>query len=258
MLYADDLVIVRRTLEELIRAFQVWQDTFQRCRLKINIRKTEFMTTGQHIGNLQVGEQQIQQVKEFKYLGTVVSSDASVSREVVHRQQRAWAAWKGVTGVLSDRKITKELKSEVYKRVIRPSMTYGSECLTTKKSDSDKLAVTEMNILRRIDGVTRQDRKRNENIRRDLKVEQINEYLRTNRLRWFGHVYRRPEEDVLKRMYLYEADGQRRRGRPKTTWKRLVEGDMTERHLRRRMALDRDQWRRHLRDTPNRDSSPTR
>ena len=137
-------------------------------------------------------------------------------------------------------------------------MTYGSECPTTKKKESDKLAVTEMRMLRRIEGVTRMDRKRNEDIMKALDVEAIDECLRTNRLRWFGHVYRRENDDILKEMYNYEANRQRKRERPRTTWKRLLEEDLKKRELHKEMAIDRTEWRRHLKATPNRDSASSR
>ena len=169
MLYADDLVIVRRSIAEFQGAFLAWKRLFERCGLKINMEKTEYMTTGTQHSDLPVEQQQINRVEKFKYLGTILSDDTSVTREVVHRQQKAWITWK-VTGTLFDKKIPKRMKSEIYKRMIRPAMTYGSECLTVKKKENDKFEVTEMKMLRRIEGITRLDRRRNEEVRRALEV----------------------------------------------------------------------------------------
>ena len=123
----------------------------EECREK---QKTEYMTTGEQHSDLRVEQQQINRVEKFKYLGTILSDDTSVTREVVHRQQKAWTTWKEVTGILFDKKISKRMKSEIYKRMIRPAMTYGSECLTVKKKENDKFEVTEMKMLRRIEGIT--------------------------------------------------------------------------------------------------------
>ena len=124
-----------------------------------------------------------------------------MAREVVHRQQKALTTWKEVTGILFDKKIPKRMKTKSTKRMIRPAMTCGSECLTFKKKENDKFELTEMKMLRRIEGITRLDRRRNEDVRRALDVEPINEFIRTNRLRWFGHAYRRGENNILKRIY---------------------------------------------------------
>ena len=43
--------------------------------------------------------------------------------------------WKEVSGVMCDRKMPVELKDKVFKTIIRPAMTYGSECWAVKKKD---------------------------------------------------------------------------------------------------------------------------
>jgi len=39
-------------------------------------------------------------------------------------------------------------------------------------------------------------------------------------VRWFGHVLRRDESNVLRKALQFEVDGQRGRGRPRNTWKK--------------------------------------
>ena len=41
--------------------------------------------------------------------------------------------WKEVSGVMCNRKMPVELKDKVFKIIIRPVMTYGSECWAVKK-----------------------------------------------------------------------------------------------------------------------------
>jgi hypothetical protein len=57
-----------------------------------------------------------------------------------------------------------------------------------------QLCVAEMHMLRWICGHTRMDRLRNDDIRDCLGVATIEEKLVQHRLRWFGHVQRRPSE----------------------------------------------------------------
>jgi hypothetical protein len=86
-----------------------------------------------------------------------------------------------------------KLKVKIYKTIIRPVVLYGSECWATKVRDERILHVTEMRMLRRMCGVTRMDRIRNEHIRRNLKVAPVFEKMKSNRLAWYGHVIRRDE-----------------------------------------------------------------
>ncbi len=45
-----------------------------------------------------------------------------------NRVKLAWMKWKQLTGVLCDKNVPVKLKDEVYKTVIKPTMTYGAEC----------------------------------------------------------------------------------------------------------------------------------
>ena len=44
------------------------------------------------------------------------------------------------------------------------------------------------------------DKERNENIRTEIGVASIEEKMRENRLRWFGHVRRRPTDAPVRRV----------------------------------------------------------
>lgn len=54
-------------------------------------------------------------------------------------------------------------------------------------------------------GKTRKDRTTNKVIRYNLGVTSIEDKIRENRLRWFGHVYRRLERTVVRRNDVVEA-----------------------------------------------------
>ena len=67
------------------------------------------------------------------------------------------------------------------------------------------------------------DRVRNEVIRDRVGVAPIEEKLTQHRLRWFGHVQRRPPEAPVRNGVLERVDNVKRgRGRPKLTWDESV------------------------------------
>ncbi|PKA55105.1 ataxia telangiectasia mutated family protein [Apostasia shenzhenica] len=75
-------------------------------------------------------------------------------------------------------------------------------------------------------GYTRKDRMRNEYIRKKIGVTPIEDKLRESRLRWFGHLNRRPnrrpiEAPIRKIKLLDFAHVQRERGRQKKHGKKL-------------------------------------
>jgi len=67
-------------------------------------------------------------------------------------------------------------------------------------------------------GKTRHDRIMNDTIKERVGVAPIVEKSVENRLKWFGHVKRRPVDAVVRRVYLMEESQVKRgRGRPKKT-----------------------------------------
>ena len=83
------------------------------------------------------------------------------------------------------------------------------------KAQEKKLDVAEMRMLRWMNGVTKLDRIRNEKIRGTTKVGEISKKVQESGLKWYGHVLRREDEYVGKRVMAMEVPGKRRRGRPK-------------------------------------------
>jgi hypothetical protein len=69
-----------------------------------------------------------------------------------------------------------------------------------------------MRMLRWIYGNTRRDRVRNDDIRERLGVAPVEEKLVQHRLRWFGHIQRRPAEAPV-RSGVIKQSGNEKRGR---------------------------------------------
>ena len=67
--------------------------------------------------------------------------------------------------------------------------------------------------------------------------------LRNVRLRWYGHVKRREEDYVGKRMMEMAVPGRRKRGRPRRRWMDLVREDMERVGAREGDEVDRVKWR---------------
>ena len=96
---------------------------------------------------------------------------------------------------------------------------YGAEYWPTKIRHVQQLSGAEIRMLRWIYGHTRMDRVRNNDIHDRLGVAPVEEKLVQHRLRWFGHVQRRPPDASVYCGVLSQANNMRRdRGRPKLTW----------------------------------------
>ena len=84
--------------------------------------------------------------------------------------------------MMCDRKMPVELKDKVFTTIIRPAMTYGSECWVVKKTDENRVNSAEMTMLRWARGTIRLDNIRNEDIRKEAYVKPVEETFLENKI----------------------------------------------------------------------------
>ncbi|KAH1225684.1 hypothetical protein GmHk_11G032522 [Glycine max] len=147
---------------------------------------------------VKIGDHIIPQVTRFKYLGSVIQDDGEIEGDVNHRIQAGWMKWRKTLGVLCDAKVPIKLKGKFYRTAVRSAILYGTECWAVKSQHETKVGVAEMRMLWWMCGKTRQDKIRNGDIRERVGVAPIVEKMVENRLRWFGHVERRPVDSVVR------------------------------------------------------------
>ena len=88
------------------------------------------------------------------------------------------------------------------------------------------------------------DRKNTEELMKMLGLKKtLDKMAQANEVRWYGHVVRRDKESILKKAMMFQVNGQRKRGRPKQTWKKQVEESLKKIGLRVEEATDRARWR---------------
>ena len=105
------------------------------------------------------------------------------------------------------------------------------------------MEIAEMKMLRFAMGVTRKDKIRNEHIRSTVKVERLGMKMREGRLRWYGHVMRRDQEYVGRKLMEMELPEKRRRGKHKRRFLDVVKEDMGEVGAKETDVEDRKMWR---------------
>ena len=81
-------------------------------------------------------------------------------------------------------------------------------------------------VIRRMCGISLKDRRTNEELRR--LVEPITTSNRSGRLRRYGHVMRKGDEDWVKKCMEYRVEGRRPVERQRKTWIESVEEDMAK------------------------------
>ena len=249
-LLAHPVVLCSRNQADIQEKLQEWKDRLQHHGLQINIAKTEYMAAGLDADNhstIQLDGTPIIRVERFKYLGSVLGEDGNIDADVKARMACGWLKWRECSGLLCDKKMPLRLKGKIYRTVVRPALMYGSECWAPTRKHEQMIHTTEIRMLRWTCGVTRLDKIPNTEIRQRLSVAPIIEKAQEHRLRWFGHVKRRPDDYVGKVVQQMEIEGKRPRGRPKRRWMDVIRDDMKACHVTEHDTADREKWKRKTR-----------
>jgi hypothetical protein len=82
--FADDMVILSGSELGLQRNVNIWNDMLKKYDMKINVQKSKVMMTATEEEELktEIEGEKMDQVKEFKYLGVVIQSDAKQEKYI--------------------------------------------------------------------------------------------------------------------------------------------------------------------------------
>ena len=244
--YADDTVLIAEDREDL----QFLTDNVglhsKEAGLDMNVKKTKTMVMSRNCAtkaNIIINNEELEQVDEFKYLGQTVTSDAKTEKEIRIRVGIAKSRFQEMKVVLTNRRISQELRLRLCKCFVLSSFTYGSETWTINKEMEDKINAFEMWIFRKIANIKWTDKVRNDDVCRRLNIERsLLSEIKERKLRYFGHIKR--HQSIKKEILEGRVDGKRGRGRPPRRWEDDVKAwsgmslaDCT------RAVEDRDVWR---------------
>ena len=209
LLYADDHAIVTETEEDLQNELRDWNTILEEQGMKISKEKTEIMMLSRmpEEVNILLEGQTLQQCIDFKYLGVVFNNKSDTQLEITHRINKFNNSLYLLYPLMKDRNIPRKVKTIIYTSILRPIPTYGHESWTLTTKTRSQIQAAEMRVLRLIKGVTRLDRLRNEDIRRELEVEDILRFVERGQLRWYGHVKRMDENRYPKKYMDWIPEG---------------------------------------------------
>ena len=254
--YADDLILLMNDVSELQKGIDCLNVACEEFGMKISVGKTKVMHVGksrEEVVCVLDGEE-LEQVSEFKYLGTIFSEDGRLVKEFEERRKKGNAVASQLRShVFNKKELSSDTKLAIHSSIFRPTILYGSESWVDCEYLVHDLEVSDMRVLRRIAGVNLREQWdnhiRNDDIRENLRVSSVEEAARVSRLRWFGHVQRMRDDRLPKRILSAEVPGVRLRGRPRRRFIDSIRSDLEVRGLGLddqttiSLANDRVAWR---------------
>jgi hypothetical protein len=168
------------------------------------------------VGNIQIG-----QVRSFTCLGTIVNGNNTLEEEIRERIVKGNKAFYASRALFKRKLVSRKSKLKLYWSVIRPVVVYACETWVLKESIIQRLSVFERKILRKIFGPTKED---NSNWRIKINIEldelikywNIINYVKAQRLSWFGHINKMSETSIVNKIHEWKPFTGRPVGRPKS------------------------------------------
>ena len=160
---------------------------------------------------------QLKVVDQFKYLGSTISSDGSLDKEITARISKASQSMGRLRSrVLNHKNITLTTKIKVYKAVVLTSLLYGCETWTPYRRHLKQLERFHMRALRSIMGIRWQDKVSSLEVLDRAGLSSVEAMILKAQLRWTGHVIRM-DSSRIPHQFFYGAlsQGHRNIGRPK-------------------------------------------
>ena len=245
--FADDIDLIEESCDMLQKSVRILDEAGNDAGLRINIGKTKTMVFGSEDidGEIKVGNQVIENVKEFVYLGSLLTWDNDCARDIKARIAKAKGLMAGFNNIWKSKQISYRTKLNVLKTCVFSTALYACETWTFKKIDRDKIVAFEMYCYRRILHLSWVQKVTNVEVRRKLNIsEDLMQVIIRWKLGLFGHICRIDNSRKIKCIMLGTMDGTGRRRRPNMEWLDYTRDWCQEDiHTLSVLAQDREMWK---------------
>ena len=117
------------------------------------------------------------------------------------------------------KQMNKETKLRIDNITAKAALKFGSEAWLLKKREEQHLEATQMKSLRRLLGIIKSDKEKNQCNRGKTGAQNIVKEIKQHQKKWLQHVQRMDRNRIPKQTLQYRPKGRRNLGRPKKRWR---------------------------------------
>ena len=221
--FADDIVLISSAREHMQSKTTCLNKSAKTTGLNVSTEKTKILRINHKSKEpVILNNEPIEEVEEFKYLGSIISKDGGAKQDIAARKKKAQAAFFQLRPVWRSKSIGTRTKIKIYRSNVRAVLLYGSESWRMTEADLSMLRGFDNKCLRRILGIYWPNTISNKELEKTTCLPQIDRELKKRRWTWIGHVLRMSSDADPKIALTWTPEGKRKRGRPKETWRRTA------------------------------------
>ena len=219
--FADDIDLITGSEHQLQDLTERLVRASSHFGMEISIEKSKLLVNGRLHGPayIRVGDDVLEEVHKFKYLGAVIARDGASSMEIKRRLSMATSVATSLTRVW--RTVNVKTKIRLYRTLVIPVLLYASETWTIKADEQRKLEAFENKCFRRMLRVSYVEHRTNASIREEIEhhvgaQEPLMSLVKKKKLKWFGHVTR--HDSISRDILQGTVEGRRPRGKSRKCW----------------------------------------
>ena len=222
--FADDIALLSSTRQHIQTKTDKLAHEAERVGLKVNVDKCKLLRINSRNNDVvEVNGRGIEDVDRLVYLGATVSKEGGGTEDIHNRVVKARGVFLKLKKIWSSNSISRRTKVRLYKTLVKPVLMYGCETWKMNKSDENKIDVFQSRCLRRIFKIRWQERITNKEVLKMAEMENLSEGVRERRWKFIGHIMRKEPNNDCRTALTWTPEGRRKRGRPKTTWRKTAE-----------------------------------
>jgi hypothetical protein len=195
--------------EELERMVRKVKEYCEERRLEVNVSKTKVMVVskdGEKVAKVKYGEEELECVNQYVYLGTVFSSNGKWEAEVERRRQTGRAA---LCSLKKAGGMEQKCAHTGEEAMAKSKLLYGGDIWWAGKKDIGKLETMQNDFIRWISVFQSKDKVSVSNLRQERHIKSIEDSLCIKRLMWLGRLTRMDGNRLVSRVW--EAECHRKR-----------------------------------------------
>ncbi|KAL1447433.1 hypothetical protein WDU94_013960 [Cyamophila willieti] len=219
--YADDTVIMASNVEDLQQMLNLLVTSSEQQGLYINTSKTKAMTFSKKfkITNITINNLAIEQVHNFKYLGTNITENTSSETEIKSRIEQARRAFTNMKNFFVRNDLSLGLRIRMIRCYIFSILLYGCESWTMNLAMEKRIEAFEMYLYRRILKISWMQKIMNVEVLNHMQKEkELLQTIKERKIQYLGHILRGEKYALLQLIFQGNIEGKRSRGRPRKMW----------------------------------------
>ena len=247
--YADDVSLLSSKETDMQNKLNDLVKESEKVGLKINPTKTKCLKVRTKNSNncYKLESESIENVENFTYLGSVITSDGGAKEDILSRISKAKGAFAQLNKIWNSSFISTRTKIRFFNSNVKSVLFYGCETWLVTEDLSNKMQVFVNKCLRRILQIWWPNTISNDELHTKCNQCPVAIEIKRRKWNWIGHTLRKPSTEPCRQALDWNPQGSRRQGRPKMTWRRSIDVEVKSTGFSwkeiKMLARNRDRWR---------------